>query len=62
MIHARTDPLAGTNFARRVVIILRQVLVEIILGIAKIFLRNGSKHKALFYLFFKRLCSFLEQS
>ncbi|MGO9585712.1 MAG: hypothetical protein ACLP2Y_05915, partial [Limisphaerales bacterium] len=59
---ARADPLAGTDFARRVVIILRQVLVEITLGIAQIFLRNGGKHKALFYLFFKRLCSFSEQS
>jgi hypothetical protein len=45
---ARADPLAGTDFADGVIIVLGQMLVEITLGIAKIFLRNGSKHKALF--------------
>jgi hypothetical protein len=38
------------------------MLVEVTLGIAQIFMRNGSKHKALFYLFLKWLCSFLKQS
>ena len=41
---ARADPLAGTDFARRVVIILRQVLVEVTLGTGQIFLRDGSEH------------------
>jgi hypothetical protein len=59
---ARADPLARTDFARRVVIILRQVLVEVTLCIAQIFLRHGRKHKALFYLLFKRLCLFSKQS
>jgi hypothetical protein len=38
------------------------VFVEVTLGIAQIFLRNGGKHKASFYLFLKWLCSFLKQS
>src|SRR5208283_1909013 len=59
---ARADPLAGADFTRRVVIILRQVFVKVTLGIAQIFLRNGSKHKASFYPLLKWLCSHLEQS
>ena len=41
---ARADPLAGADFARRVVIVLRQMLVEVALGIRQIFMGNRSKH------------------
>lgn len=40
----RADPLAGTDFARRVVIVLDQMLVEILLGIGQVLLRDRSKH------------------
>ena len=41
---AQTDPLAGANFADRVVIVLAQVLVEIHLGVGQILLRNDGEH------------------
>ena len=41
---ARADPLAGTDFARRVIIILREVFIEVTLGISQILVRDGSKH------------------
>jgi hypothetical protein len=59
---ARADPLAGTDFPGSIVIILRQVFVEVTLGVTQVFLRHDRKHKASFHPFFKRLCSFLEQS
>jgi len=40
----RADPLAGTDFTGGVVIILRQMLVEILFGIRQIFMGNRSKH------------------
>jgi hypothetical protein len=48
-----TNPLAGADFTRRVVIVLRQMLVEILLGIRQIFLRYGSKHTRARYQVFK---------
>ena len=39
-----TDPLAGTNLPGGVVIILRQMLVEILLGSRQMFLDFGREH------------------
>ena len=55
---ARADPLAGTDFTGGVVIVLRQMLVEVTLGIGQIFMRDGSEHKTRYYRFSKTLCSF----
>ena len=41
---ARADPLAGTDFCCRVVIILRKVFLEVTFGIGQSLVRNGSKH------------------
>ena len=41
---ARADPLAEPDFTGGVVIILRQMLVEILFGIRQIFMGNRSKH------------------
>src|SRR6266542_4208915 len=43
-LRTRPDPLAGTNFTCRIVIVLLQMLVEILLCIGQAFLCNGSKH------------------
>jgi hypothetical protein len=53
-VRASTDPLAGTNFTGGVIIILRQMLVEILLGIRQIFMRYGSEHGTDFNCFSKR--------
>ena len=58
----RADPLAGPDFTGGVVIVLRQMLVEIILGIRQIFMRYGTKHKTDFSWFSKGFVSFCEQS
>ena len=52
-LRARADPVAGADFARRVVIVLRQMLVKILLGIRQILLSYGSKHTRARYRIFK---------
>ncbi len=53
--HAHADPLAGTDFACRVVIVLLQMLVEILLGIGQVFLCDSGKHAVRGYPVFRTL-------
>ena len=46
---ARAGPLAGTDFARRVIIILREVFIEVTLRTGQILMRDGSKHTVRVY-------------
>jgi hypothetical protein len=41
---ARANPLAGADFPGGIVIILRQMLVEILLGIGQIFMGDSGEH------------------
>jgi hypothetical protein len=41
---AHANPLAGANFAGSIVIVLRQMLVEILLGIRQIFMGDSGEH------------------
>jgi hypothetical protein len=45
-LRARTDPLAGPDFTGGVVIVLRQMLVEVAFGIRQILLCDGCEHNA----------------
>jgi hypothetical protein len=40
----RANPLAGPDLPGSVIVILRQMLVEILLGIRQILMRYGRKH------------------
>ena len=43
-LRTNADPLAGMDFTRRVVIILRQVLDEVTLRTCQFFMGDGAKH------------------
>ena len=41
---SQSDPLTGPHFAGRVVVVLREVFIEVTLGSGQVLMRDGREH------------------